>query len=572
MKISWDVPIQMDDGLILRADVFAPEEEDEYPVILSHGPYAKNLLFQEGYPDQWRRMCDEHPDVPAGSTNKYQAWEVVDPEMWVPEGYVCVRVDSRGAGRSPGYLDCFSPRETRDFYECIEWAGTQPWSNGKVGLSGISYYGMNQWQVATLQPPHLAAMCVWEGAADWYRDATHHGGIMSTFWARWYPHQVTNVQYGLGENGPRNPHNGLLVAGDETLSESELAQNRSDLGAEILAHAFDGDYYRARSPQWDKIVVPLLTAASLAGQGLHPRGNYEGWLEAASEEKYLEIHGLEHWTHYYTDYGRELQLRFFDHYLKGSGDWGRNQPRVQRQRRWPGERFETVSEDAWPHPNTEWMKVYMDASDRSLSINPPGGEAAVTYDAAGDGVEFVMAPFEEETEWSGPFSARLWVSAEASDADLFLTLRLFDPDDQEIVFKGTVDPHTPIAQGWLRASHRRLDAARSREWRPYLSHAGEEPLTPSEIYELQIEIWPTGIVIPAGYRIQLQVRGRDYEYPPALEAEPTIGWFPLTGCGPFLHDDPVDRPAEVFANKVTIHTGGAYDSYLLVPQLPIDRT
>ena len=100
---------------------------------------------------------------PAGSTNKYQNWEVVDPEKWVPDGYVCVRVDSRGTGRSPGHVDHFSPRETRDFYDCIEWAGAQPWSSGKVGLNGISYYGINQWQVASLQPPHLAAMCIWEG-------------------------------------------------------------------------------------------------------------------------------------------------------------------------------------------------------------------------------------------------------------------------------------------------------------------------------------------------------------------------------------------------------------------------
>ena len=115
-------------------------------------------------------MVEQHPDVAAGSTNKYQNWEVVDPEKWVPDGYACVRVDSRGAGRSPGLLDLWSAREAQDLYECIEWAAGQPWCNGKVGLNGISYYAMNQWQVAALQPPHLAAMCVWEGAADYYRD------------------------------------------------------------------------------------------------------------------------------------------------------------------------------------------------------------------------------------------------------------------------------------------------------------------------------------------------------------------------------------------------------------------
>src|ERR1700716_1504910 len=143
MKIDWDVPIPMDDGIILRADVFRPVNESRTPVLLTYGPYAKGLAFQDGYPDAWQTMVREHPDVAAGSSNLYQNWEVVDPEKWVPDGYACVRVDSRGAGHSPGVLDLWSPREAQDFHDCIEWAAVQPWSTGKVGLSGISYYAMN---------------------------------------------------------------------------------------------------------------------------------------------------------------------------------------------------------------------------------------------------------------------------------------------------------------------------------------------------------------------------------------------------------------------------------------------
>ena len=123
MRIDWNVPITMDDGLVLRADVFRPVKDGQYPVLLTYGPYAKNLAFQDGYPSAWNIMAEKHPDVTAGSTNKYQNWEVVDPEKWVPHDYVCVRVDSRGAGCSPGVIDHFSPRETKDFYDCIEWAG-----------------------------------------------------------------------------------------------------------------------------------------------------------------------------------------------------------------------------------------------------------------------------------------------------------------------------------------------------------------------------------------------------------------------------------------------------------------
>ena len=296
MRIDWDVPITMDDGLVLRADVFRPVQDGRYPVILTYGPYAKGLAFQDGYPSAWERMAREHPDVTAGSSNLYQQWEVVDPEKWVPHDYACVRVDSRGAGCSPGRVDPFSPRETKDFYDCIEWAGVQPWSNGKIGLNGISYYGSNQWHVATLQPPHLAAMCIWEGCADWYRDMTHHGGILCTFWENWYDMQVKTVQYGAGERGKRSRVHGELVCGPETLSEQELASNRVPFGDDIRAHPLEDDYHRG--PLADlgegEDAVPLLRqlgrpAAASARQfrGLLPRGG-EGQMARSARHRALD--------------------------------------------------------------------------------------------------------------------------------------------------------------------------------------------------------------------------------------------------------------------------------------------
>jgi hypothetical protein len=155
---------------------------------MTSGPYGKGVKYQEHYKLMWDWLVEQHPDILAGSTRSFLAWETVDPEIWVPWGYAVIRVDSRGAARSPGYLDIFSPRETRDYYHAIEWAGTQPWSNSKVGLNGISYYAINQWHVAALQPPHLSAMVPWEGAADMYRDWYRHGGILSNkFMETWYP-------------------------------------------------------------------------------------------------------------------------------------------------------------------------------------------------------------------------------------------------------------------------------------------------------------------------------------------------------------------------------------------------
>jgi uncharacterized protein len=567
MAIDWDVAITMDDGLVLRADVFRPIAPGRYPVLLSYGPYAKGLAFQDGYPSAWQRMVAEHPDVAYGSSNKYQNWEVVDPEKWVPHGYVCVRVDSRGTGRSPGFVDHFSPRETRDFHECVEWAGMQPWSNGRVGLSGISYYGINQWHVAATQPPHLAAMCIWEGSADWYRDMTHHGGILSTFWANWYDMQVKTVQYGLGERGPRSKVNGLLVCGDETMSDAELAANRAEFGDAILAHPLDDDYHKARSPDWSKVTVPFLSAANWGGQGLHPRGNFEGFTRAASTQKWLEAHGLEHWTHFYTDYGRALQKRFFDHFLKGEANGWDTEPPVRLQVRHV-DRFVERTESAWPLPRTEFSKFYLDPATQSLATTPPAQGGRVSFDAMGDGVTFVSAPFVRATEITGPMALDLRVSSSTQDADIFAVMRVFSADLREVTFVGAIDPHTPVAQGWLRASHRALDKDLSRPWRPYHRHQTRALLVPGEAVDVSVEIWPSSIVVPAGCRIALSVRGRDYVWQEKTGARLSNFKNELLGCGPFLHDDPRDRPAATFAGTTTLHIDPDGGSFLLLPVIP----
>jgi uncharacterized protein len=567
MRIDFDVPITMDDGVVLRADVFRPLHEGKFPVILSYGPYAKNLAFQDGYPSAWQRMVEKHPDVTAGSSNLYQSWEVVDPEKWVPHNYACVRVDSRGAGCSPGFIDHFSPRETKDFYDCIEWAGVQPWSNGKVGLNGISYYGINQWHVASLQPPHLAAMCIWEGAADWYRDMTHHGGILSTFWENWYDMQVKTVQFGAGERCKRSRVTSDLVCGPETLSEEELARNRTDFGAQIVSHPMDDDYHKARSPNWDKVTTPLFSAANWGGQGLHPRGNFEGFVRAAAKHKWLEAHGIEHWTHFYTDYGREQQLRFFDHFLHGKKQGWSKQPKVLLQVRHV-DKFEPRAENEWPLKRTRWTKFYLDPVSMTLTTKKPSGNAQLKFPAMGDGLVFLTPPLAKETEITGPSALKLFASSSTPDADFFIVLRIFTGDLKEIVYQGAIDPHTPVAQGWLRASHRKLDKKLSKPYRPYHTHDEKQLLKKGQTVELDIEIWPTSIVVPAGYRVGLAIRGKDYEYGGASGGRLSNFKNELKGCGPFLHDDPRDRPPAIFNGTTSLHFGRGKAPYLLLPIVP----
>ena len=422
-------------------------------------------------------MAEKHPDVTAGSTNKYQNWEVVDPEKWVPHDYACVRVDSRGAGCSPGFIDHFSPRETKDFYDCIEWAGVQPWSNGKVGLNGISYYGMNQWHVASLQPPHLAAMCVWEGAADWYRDMTHHGGILSTFWENWYDMQVKTVQYGAGERGKRSRVHGELVCGPETLSEEELAKNRADFGGEIAAHPLDDKYHRDRSPVWDKVVDAAVLGRQLGRPGPASARQFR---RLRARRLQAEMAGgarhraLDAFLHRLRPRAAAALLRLFP---------ARQGHRLDASSRRCCCKCATPARNSSRAPRTNGRSSARNGPS-SISIPDHGADAArsrpaarkLDFAAMGEGLTFLTPPLEHETEITGPSALKLFASSSTTDADFFIVLRVFTGDLKEVVFQGAIDPHTPIAQGWLRASHRKLDKKLSLPYRPYHTHDKKQPL------------------------------------------------------------------------------------------------
>jgi uncharacterized protein len=567
MRIDWDAPIAMDDGVILRADVFRPIAQGKYPVVLSYGPYAKGLAFQDGYRGNWARLVKAAPEVLAGSSNKYQNWELVDPEKWVPDGYACVRVDSRGAGRSPGFLEVWSPRETRDLYLCVEWAGTRDFSNGKVGLNGISYYAMNQWTVGALKPPHLAALCIWEGSSDYYRELARHGGILCDFLNSWHPRQVASVQHGVGNRGANSALTGEPVAGPDTLPQTELAKRRADAPGEAKRRRLHDDYYAARTAAFEDIEVPLLSAANWGGMGLHTRGNFEGFLRAGSRQKWLEVHGDTHFTHFYSAYGEALQKRFFGHFIKGEDTGWTRQPRVALNVRHPGEKFVLRGENEWPLARTQWTKYFLKPEAMLLTPEMPAEEAAVDYETTGDGLTFRAPPLTESLEITGPVAAKLWVSSPTRDADIFLVLRLFDPNGKEVTFIGSNDPRVPIGLGWLRASQRKLDPARSRPYRPWHTHDEEWPLSPGEPVELDIEIWPTSIVVPPGYRLALSVRGKDYEVDGTDVALPNAP-YPMKGVGPFLHVDPDDRPREIFATRNTLHFAPGRQPYLLLPIIP----
>ena len=252
LAVDKDVSIPLRDGEAVVADVFRPAEAGTFPVIITLGPYPKDVHFSQWNPVAWEGVPERGP---------YMHWETVNPEWWVPLGYVVIRCDTRGTGKSPGMPRLLSRAEAEDFYDAVEWAGTQPWSSGKVAVMGISYFAMNAWRVAALQPPHLAAIVPWEGAVDLYRDAGRHGGIYSAgFFRAWGSHVRSHQRDG--------------GAADPAPVPPELY----------------GELYAYLNPNLADVRVPLLSAGNWGGAGLHLRGNVEGYLGAGSAFKRLQIH------------------------------------------------------------------------------------------------------------------------------------------------------------------------------------------------------------------------------------------------------------------------------------------
>lgn len=554
MLFEKNVPIAMSDGINLRANVFRPDKPGRFPVVMSHGIYGKDVHFSLAFKPQWENLLKLYPDLcKNGSTGRFLRWEVPDPERWIPDDYIIVVVDTRGSGKSPGYMDPRQPQENQDYYELIEWAGVQAWSNGKVGLLGISYLAMNQWKAAALQPPHLAAICPWEGHWDHYRDSSHHGGILSnTFAAGWWPKQVLSNQHGSSRTHYVDPDTGEISTGP-AINEDMLAGNREDHPANHLRHKLDDEWHKSRTPDMGKVTVPVLSAGNWGGPGVHLRGNVAGFVEAASQDKWLSMHIGTHYESFYLPEYVAMQKRFFDRYLKSIDNGWDKEPPVRIEVRDVKGRATVRKENEWPIARTKWTKLHLDAGGLSLSPTPLSAESRTTYPALGDGITFSTPPFEHATEITGYVAARLTIASSTTDMDIFATLRAFDSFGNEIVFIGAHEP-TPMSRGWLRASHRKLVPEKSKPYRPYLAHDEIQKLEPGKLYTVDLEIWPTCLVFPPGYRLALTLMGKDFELP----------GIP----GRILHNHPQDRPMPEFGGDNTIVTGGAHESWLMVPVIP----
>jgi predicted acyl esterase len=506
----------------LSTKVFRPASEGEYPVIMMLTAYGKDRG-----PDMYPAAI-EHAELPGFEfgtieVSEWTSWEAPDPATWVPLGYAVVYVDVRGYLDSEGDASVLSPEDGQDFYDVIEWAGAQEWSNGNVGLLGVSYLAISQWVAATANPPSLKAIVPWEGQTDAVREVLYHGGVPETAFVEFWLARVNGLA-----NTPPLPADLLLT----------LHPNMPDLLPFLPTIGID----------LGQVTAPALICASWSDHGLHTRGSFEAYKRIQSEQKWIFNHGRAKWNVFYGDEAIEYQRRFFDYFLKGE-DNGMDEVRpIRLEVRESLRTYRVRYEDEWPIARTEYRELYLDGASGGLGEELPQAEAVADYAPLAESATFTIT-FDEDTEITGNMKLKLWVSTtEGTDMDLFVGIEKLDANGERVGFQGKAGyAETPAALGWLRVSERALDEARSTPAQPWLSHANPQPIEPDQIVPVEVEILPSSTFFYAGESLQVVVQGQDLFEHPSLAHD---------------HSDDVNKGTH------SIHTGGEYDSHLLVPVIP----
>jgi predicted acyl esterase len=519
IRVDRDVAISMRDGTRLRLNLFRPEGVGRFPTIMSAHPYGKDAFPRRssvGYlpPARYRFMRQPAPV----RFSAYTTWEAPDPSFWVPRGYAVVNLDLRGFGSSEGTGALFSQQEALDYAEVIEWAAAQPWSNGKVGLNGVSYLAISQWEVAALRPKSLAAICPWEGFTDVYRDLAYPGGVREDgfvpFWS------------------------------DATAREGRTSES---LRAAQLAHPEWDDSWASKTPALERIDVPALVCASFSDHGLHTRGSFEAFRRIGSTYRFLYTHRGGKWCTYYSPETLALQARFFDCFLKGVDNGMREAAPVRLEVRAARDEVRSVREErSWPLSGTRWTKLHL-APDGLREV-PLEATTVLRFEVPDGGASFSFRA-ADDMEIAGPMKLRLYVElVGATDAHLFVAVSKVQAA-RDVVFEGSSGFGCDVmSKGWLRVAHRRIDEVRSEPHRPVHTHDRAEPMARGEIALVDIEILPSATFFARGDGLRLDLRGR---------------WFwrhnAFFGTYPFTY-------AASPRGTVVLHMGGEHDAHLLVPR------
>ncbi|WP_170169221.1 CocE/NonD family hydrolase [Mesobacillus subterraneus] len=511
-----DVFITMRDGVILAADVHRPDGPGPFPVILTQTPYNKNVRSTE-------------------NLNEY----------FIKRGYVHVTVDVRGTGASQGAWDSFGEAEQADGKELVEWAASQQWSNGKVGLYGSSYRAINQLLTAAQQPHGLEAIFPIVPMGDMYRDILMSGGLVNTGFIPLWLGLVT----GSGLLPPSYTLSDPIMGTTVLLGHTGqlLGFPVSTLSSAITGgdFAYDGPAAQLRSPLAvaDQIEAPAFFTGGL--HDLFQRGTpllYEKLKANGVTTKLL----MGNWTH--GNYGSglpadnipaldQLALRWFDQYLMGINTNINKIPDVT-QYVLGKDSFEV--QPGWPHQQTSAQKFYLRSGkqltkdtpssiepSRSMLQQPLNGICSGSTNQWMAGIPdalpctkdnrltemteltYTTAPANSDLRVSGPIAAKIF--AKTTARELVLSVRVTDvaPDGSS----------SEITAGWLAASHRAVDESKSRfldgeniqPWHPF-TRAAVKDVNPYEVMELDVEIFPSNFVIKEGHRLRVSIGPSDFPH------------------------------------------------------------
>jgi len=526
-----DVPVILRDGTRIYVDIFRPNTEEKVPVLVNSTMFGKAISYMT------LEMIPNRADVPKSWNTGFQTWEGAEPGYWCNKGYAVVNMDIRGVGMSEGNSCYFGSQDAQDNYDVIEHFGQVDWSNGKVALVGNSWLAITQWYAAALNPPHLTCFAPWEGHGNMYEDEYMRGGIPNFSAAR------VNLSYGMN------------------LME--------DLGANMRKFPLMNEYWEDKCADFEKITIPAYVVASYTSS-LHTHGTIEGYRRISSEEKWLRIHNTQEWSDFYNPKYSDDLCKFFDHYMKGLENGWEETPKVRICILDPGHEDEIDRpEKDFPLPQQKLIKLYLDANDGTLKEDLPTKEACAVYEGnpknrisfrkgiGGGMVEEIVDPdeksiaaftlqFDEDTEVTGYMKLKLWVEAEsAQDMDVYTRICTLDENGEKL-YQNAILYEFSGPNGMLRVSHRELDPAKSTICEPYHPHKTLSYLSPGEIVSIEIGIWPTSQLFHKGEQIQVVVAGYDY-----LGLE---GHY---------------RSGEVYnKGKHIIHTGGQYDSHIIIPINP----
>lgn len=502
-----DVPVKMRDGVTIYCDIYRPKDQDGIPVIISWSFYGKRPA--EAMSD-WQIM-----GVSPGTVSKMAKFESPDPAYWCHKGYAIANVDPRGVGYSEGDVSFFGYQDALDGYDFIEWIAKQHWCNGNVGMGGNSAVAMTQWRIAATCPPSLMCIAPWEGTSDIYRESLFEGGI------------------------PALSFNEFII---KTITGKNFTDNPIEMGKKSPLMNM---YWEDKIPQFEKIRIPVYATA--CWNHFHLRGAFEGFRKIKSSKKWIRVHREFEWPDAYDVKNLAELTMYFDRYLKNIHNCWESTPKVRLE---VEDAFEYNYQDnrveaSFPIKRTEYKKLYLDASNNTMSCEILQNESKFSYDADEGLVNFDYK-FDEDTEITGYMKLHLNVEAEGhDDMDMFINIQKLSTTGEWIPITVLGEPH-PGTWGKIRVSHRALDEAKSKHFQPIQSHLKEEKLKSHEVVPVDIEIVPSSRFWHKGQYIRVQISGRYIRE----------GWF-----------EPLSWDTNNKGNHI-VHTGGKYESYLQIPVIP----